>query len=277
MNIFNNDKTSAKPIKIFLKASTSKNNIDNPEEKKTNKENSPPSSNISINQILHETKLREIEILQQELKALENENESIEEQIVSEKESFTNLQEKYNKLNDKYNNETLQLNQLKQINTTKNLEYQQIYRIRQQQLNELNENNNNNNESNNSNRNNENNNHNGINNLEEVVTGINFLMNVARLRRSLEEDLDNSVVITENNNNEEGPPMTQEQLDNLPCTIYPRNNNNNEKCVICEFDFCFNDTIIILRCNHKFHKNCLINRLTARHSSKCPTCKESII
>ena len=84
-------------------------------------------------------------------------------------------------------------------------------------------------------------------------------------------------MITENNNNEEGPPMTQEQLDDLPCSIYPRRNNNNEKCVICEFDFCFNDTIIILRCNHKFHKNCLINRLTARHSSKCPTCKESII
>ena len=275
MNIFNNDKTPAKPIKIFLKASNSKNNIDNPEEKKTNNENSPPSSNISINQILHQTKLKEIEILQQELKQLENQNDSIEEQILSEKESFSNLQEKYNKLNDEYNKETLQLNQLKQINVTKNLEYQQIYRIRQQQLNELNENNNNN-ESNNSNRNNENNN-NEINNLEEVVTGINFLMNVARLRRSLEEDIENSVVITENNNNVEGPPMTQEQLDDLPCSIYPRNNNNNEKCVICEFDFCFNDTIIILRCNHKFHKNCLINRLTARHSSKCPTCKESII
>ena len=32
-----------------------------------------------------------------------------------------------------------------------------------------------------------------------------------------------------NNSNDEGPPMTQEQLDSLPCCIYPRNNFNNIK------------------------------------------------
>jgi len=149
----------------------------------------------------------------------------------------------------------------------KNYQFQQLNRIRQQQLNDLNEHN----------ENNSNNNDNGLNNLEEVVTGINFLLNISRFRRPMDDEEDNSVVITNSNNDEEGPPMTQEQLDNLPCSIYPRHNNTNEKCVICEFDFCYNDTVIKLRCEHKFHKNCLINRLSARNSSKCPTCRVSII
>ena len=273
MNIFENNKTSLKPIKIFLKSSNSNTIINNLEEKDKNKESLPPSSEININQILHETKLREIEILQQELKELDIKNNSIEKQILSECNSNIKLEEKINKINEKYNKENQELNRLKEINTSKNFEYQRINRIRQQQLDGINENNPNNNNNNDS----TNDNNNALNNLEEIVTGINFLINVSRFRRNVEEDFDNSVMNDNNNSNDEGPPMTQEQLDSLPCCIYPRNNFNNEKCIICDFDFCFNDTVIKLRCEHKFHKNCLINRLTARHSSKCPTCKESII
>jgi hypothetical protein len=269
MNIFEKNKTSLKPIKIFLKSSNSCNIINNLEEKDKNKESSPPSSEININQILHETKLRELEILQQELKELDIKNNSIEKQILSECDSNIKLEEKINKINEKYDKENQELNHLKELNTSKNIEYQRINRIRQQQLNAIDESNQNNNNDNT-------NNNNALNNLEEIVTGINFLINVSRFRRNVEEDFDNSVM-NDNNNNEEGPPMTQEQLDALPCSIYPRNNFNNEKCIICDFDFCFNDTIIKLRCEHKFHKNCLINRLTARHSSKCPNCEESII
>ena len=140
-------------------------------------------------------------------------------------------------------------------------------RIRQHELNNSEDNNNSNNNSN----------ENALNNLEEVVTGINFLLSLSRFRRPMDDEINNNSVMITDSNNEEGPPMTQEQLDNLPCSIYPRHNNTNEKCIICEFDFCYNDTIIKLRCNHKFHRNCLINRLSARNSSKCPTCKESLI
>ena len=159
MNIFENNKSSSKPIKIFLKASNSNNIINNLEEKDKNKEN-PPSSNININQILHETKLREIEILQQELKELEIKNDSIEKQIISGIDSNIKLEEKCNKLNDKYNKENQELSRLKEINTSKNFEYQRINRIRQHQLNSINENNNNNQE---------NNNNTGLNHLEEIV------------------------------------------------------------------------------------------------------------
>ena len=226
---------------------------------------------------MHEKNLKEIEALKKDLEEIDKENESITEQILSEKLSSINLEQKYNKLNDKYIQENHKLNELKEINISKNQEYRQLIGIRQRELNDSNENNNDNNENNNNNENENNNNNNDVlNNLEEVVTGLNFLLNIARLRRPIEEDLNNSEIIS-NNNNEEGPPMTQEQLDSLPWSLYPRNNDLNEKCVICEFDFCYNDTVITLRCEHKFHKNCLINRLTARNSSKCPTCRESII
>lgn len=267
MNLFENNKTSGKPIKIFLKTSSTNNIMNNPEEKNINKENSNNYGEKNINQILHENYLKEIEFLKNDLEELDKENESVTEQLLSEKLSQINLEQKYNKINDKYIKESHALNELKEINEAKNYQYQQLNRIRQQQLNDLNEHN----------ENNSNNNDNGLNNLEEVVTGINFLLNISRFRRPMDDEVDNSVVITNSNNDEEGPPMTQEQLDSLPCSLYPRHNVLNEKCVICEFDFCYNDTVIKLRCDHKFHKNCLINRLTARNSSKCPTCKASII
>ena len=271
MNIFANNKVSPKPIKIFLKSSNSKNSINNPEEKTSNNENMNSTSEISINQILHETKLKEIEILQKELEEIDIQNESIEQDIIIAKESQKNLQEKYLKLNEEYNKENLELNKLKEINITKSNEFQRLNQIRQQQIDNTNNNNNNSNIENNDNNN-------GLNQLENVVSGINFLLNISRLRRPMEEE-NESVILTNSNNDEEeeGPSMTQEQLDSLEVSTYPRNNNSNEKCIICEFDFCYNDTLIILKCAHKFHKNCLINRLTARHSSKCPICKDSII
>ena len=60
MSIFENNKNSIKPIKIFLKSSNTTNNLDNPEEKNSIKENSPQIPEQNINQILHETKLRKI-------------------------------------------------------------------------------------------------------------------------------------------------------------------------------------------------------------------------
>ena len=77
--------------------------------------------------------------------------------------------------------------------------------------------------------------------------------------------------------NEDDTPISFEQLQALPSTSFPRVNRNNEKCIICGLYFCFQDIIIKLNCNHIFHKNCLVNRLTIRCSSKCPICNISII
>ena len=102
------------------------------------------------------------------------------------------------------------------------------------------------------------------------------ILRISRIRRENSNDEIPFIFLNNRENNEDGPPMTYEQLQNLQSSTYPRN-NNNEKCIICGFDFCFNDIFTKLICNHIFHKNCLINRLSARQSSKCPTCKASII
>ena len=204
MSLFENNKTSGKPIKIFLKTSST-NNINNiQEEKNINKENSNNYTEKNINQILHENYLKEIEYLKKDLEEIEKENESVTEQILSEKLSNINLEQKFNKINEKYIQENHNLNELKEINAAKNQQYQQLNRIRQQQLNESNEHNNNNE------NNSENNGENALNNLEEVITGINFLLHLSRFRRPMEDELDNSVVLTNSNNDEEGPPMTQD-------------------------------------------------------------------
>ena len=121
---------------------------------------------------------------------------------------------------------------------------------------------------------------NEANRFNDVFNGLNFLLNLSRIRRAYEEENDESrdlLNIEEEDNNEDGPPMTNQQLSSLVSSIYPRNNNSDEKCTICGFVFCYNDTVTKLGCNHLFHKLCLINRLTARRSSKCPTCRTSII
>ena len=116
--------------------------------------------------------------------------------------------------------------------------------------------------------------------LGDIMDG---LLSISRIRRDNEdgEMVDSPFFVIhsrENNNNEDGPPMSYSQLQALPSSNYPRNNYNNEKCTICEFVFCYNDVVTKLtKCSHTFHKNCLVNRLSARQSSKCPICRISII
>jgi len=51
-------------------------------------------------------------------------------------------------------------------------------------------------------------------------------------------------------------------------------NEENKKCVICQYDFINNDTVIYLPCIHFFHKNCIKTWFT--NSSKCPICQFKI-
>ena len=75
-----------------------------------------------------------------------------------------------------------------------------------------------------------------------------------------------------------GEAMTFQQIDNLPIINYPKKENNDEKCPLCEFPFYFNDRVTKLEnCPHIFHKECLGNFLMHKKASKCPVCKVSII
>ena len=283
-------KSGEKPIKIFLKSSIKLNNYkdeekpikenNNAEKEKLNINISSELTNNNNNKIIHKNKLEEIEQLEKELENLEKENELLTKEKSSLREKQKKYSDQYNKIIDEIDSEQDELEELRNINDEKNREYLQLNHLRHQQ--QISSNNNNNNSSNRDNSNNDSNNNNNNENegLNEMLNGLNFLLNISRMRRANEEDGEDSQIYFPNNNDEdreEGPAMTHEQLEAIPSISYPRNNDSNEKCVICGFEFCYKDTVTKLNCNHSFHKNCLINRLEARHSSKCPTCKASII
>ena len=278
-------KSDKKPKKIYLKNTFNSikkiNNFKNEEKQvKENPVENNISSDINNNKIIHESMLKEIEKLEKELKEIEKENELILEKKSILLEDNKKLLEKYDIIKEDIEYENEELEELKNINDEKNREYLQLNHLRHQH--QMSNDNSNNSERNNQENNTNDNNNNENDRFNDILNGFNFLLNLSRLRRINEEDGDNGSINSMSNNNdeennEEGPPMTNEQLQNLPSSIYPRNNSSNEKCTICQFDFCYKDTITKLKCNHTFHKECLINRLSARHSSKCPTCKASII
>ena len=246
--------------------STIKNgkNINNNKEKINNKQNysfitDKDNKNITI----HENNLEIIENLQKELNNIKKENDIISKNIILNKKSKTKLYEQYNKVLNDIESQKKECKDLKDITTSKKRYFLNLVITRNQTervLNVMTRLINNRNNSNNSNNNN-------INRRNELNRNlfrstIDRLVELYRRRRGNEEDTN----------------ISFEQLQSLPSSIYPRINRNNEKCIICGFVFCYQDIIVKLNnCNHIFHKNCLVNRLTIRCSSKCPICNLSVI
>jgi hypothetical protein len=234
---------------------------------------------INKDKIIHENNLRVIEMLQADLDITEKDNELLLKEMELLKEQKKELLEKYEKIRDDLENEKTELEQLKDINDEKNREYLQLMHLRHQNIM-----NNHNSNSNDSNRNNSNERHRGNADgltLGDVMDGL--LLGYSRMRGENNGDDDQGlnlpfIIFHGNDSNDDGPPMSYSQIESLPSSNYPRNNNNNEKCTICGFEFFFNDLVTkLVKCNHTFHKTCLANRLSARQGSKCPICKISII
>ena len=280
------DSSKNKPTKIFIDSSKkvatikdeekqAQNNIENKKEKE---ELSLEEQKQKRDKIIHENNLKVIEILQKEFDKIENENKLIMEELQRLKDEEKELKEKYENTRNDIEAEKDELEDLKEINDEKNREYAHLAHLRHRDIMD-----NPNNQSNNSNRNNNNTNNERPHPLNRFTLGevMDGILNITRIRRENEdgEMVDSPFfVIHSRENNEDGPPMSYSQIQALPSSNYPRNNYNNEKCTICEFVFCYNDVVTKLtKCSHTFHKSCLINRLSARQSSKCPTCRSSII
>ena len=276
--------SNKKPVKIYLK--TSKINPKKistiKEEEFENKNNQKDNSSLdNNNKIKYENNIKLLEELNNELNDIEKQNDLILKELSSLKAKQKDFEEEEKKINNEIETENGELDDLKETNILKNREYLELLRKRHQQIRENYSNEERNQDSNNnSNEENNNNENNDINRLTDMMSGLNFLLNISRFRRMNEEENNESIRInsfSNDDNNEEGPPMTNEQFQALPISTYPNNNNTDEKCEICGFVFCYKDTITKLRCDHTFHKDCLVNRLSARNSSKCPICKASII
>jgi hypothetical protein len=64
----------------------------------------------------------------------------------------------------------------------------------------------------------------------------------------------------------------------IPSAIYATPENSDEDdalCVVCQTDFEDGDDMKVLRCNHRFHTDCIQTWLTQEHSV-CPLCRLSV-
>ena len=227
--------------------------------------------------VIHENNLTVIQLLQNDLDKLEEENKIINEAVEDIKNEEKELNERFEQIKKELDEETGNLEELKDINDDKNRQLLQLLHLRHRQImqtaNEMrNSNNNNPNQRRERERQGEVLNH---FTLGEVMDGI---LNITNINGNADEPPRLPFVfIQRNESNEEGPPMSYQQLQDLPSFNY-QGRNSNEKCSICDFDLCYNDLVTRLsKCKHIFHKNCLVNRLSTRRSSKCPNCKVSLI
>ena len=216
---------------------------------------------INKNDKTHEDNLKLIESLQKELYNIEKENAEMSKNIFILKKDNKKFNDEFNKINNDIQKQKNECENLKQISITKKREFLNLIVTRTQRERAINliER-----VINNARRNNADNRRNRRAELNRIAfrSAIERLVDLYRRRRDDEND----------------PPIPYEQIQNLPSSFYPRNNRNNEKCTLCGFIFCYNDVIIKLtNCNHIFHKNCLVNRLTIRQSSRCPICKISVL
>ncbi|XP_054723527.1 E3 ubiquitin-protein ligase goliath-like [Uloborus diversus] len=78
-------------------------------------------------------------------------------------------------------------------------------------------------------------------------------------------------------NSEESPtnkPLSDKDIDKLETLKTCSNENAFDNCAICLEDVKENETIMKLKCNHTYHKQCLIPWL--KTSGICPKCRDCI-
>ena len=269
-----------KPTKITI--DTSKIPEKKEEEKKIQPKEIDPEKEKQQrkDKIIHENNLTVIQMIQEELDKLEKENDLLNNEYEQIKQEEKDLIERFDQINKEIDEETGNLEELKDINEEKNGQYLQLSHMRHQLImqQEGNSYNNNSNSNNNTQERRERERPGEVLNhftLGEVMDGI---LNITNLNgESNQPPQFPFIFIPRAEVNEEGPPMSYQQLQALPSYNY-QGRNSKDKCNICDFDICYNDLVTTLsKCNHTFHKNCLVNRLSTRRSSKCPNCKVSII
>jgi hypothetical protein len=256
-----------------------------------NLSNDALKKNISKNKITHENNLKKIEEYEKQLKELEKNNNLLSEDINELKKTEDNLKNQLKSREDEEKELNDELNNLKNINEEKGNEF-----INLMNSNHINNNNNdglnNNRQINNINMSNPLNNNIDQRNINQnnqipINNALNIPLPIQRQVIGNNEEIGNPFDDSINNiinmefvgglDEDLGPPMTFQQINDLPFERYP-SKDNHEKCLLCGFPFCFNDNIIkLVQCKHIFHKVCLGNFLMNRQASKCPQCKASLI
>jgi hypothetical protein len=69
--------------------------------------------------------------------------------------------------------------------------------------------------------------------------------------------------------------LTDTEFDEIESFQFKQSDNNINDCLICLADFCEEDQLKKLKCNHCFHKEC-IEKWICHQSNKCPICRTEI-
>jgi len=71
--------------------------------------------------------------------------------------------------------------------------------------------------------------------------------------------------------------LTKKQIKKIPKVIYNRNkfSNNDNKCVVCQYEFKNGEEVTKLSCGHLFHSECVDTWLSK--NKVCPMCHKEII
>ena len=71
--------------------------------------------------------------------------------------------------------------------------------------------------------------------------------------------------------------LTKKQIKKIPKVIYNRNKfkNDDNKCVVCQYEFKNGETVTQLTCGHLFHSECVDTWLSK--NKICPMCHKEII
>jgi DNA repair exonuclease SbcCD ATPase subunit len=248
---------------------------------------------INKKQKEHEENLKKMKELEKLIEEMNKDNNSLSKEIDNLEKEKENLNKDLNEKDEEEKELNEELEDLKNINEEKNREYLQLMQSNHnQQRNNINNINNHNINNNRQNNNVENN-----NNIGDEHQSLNELFGrLMRLQGQVLGENNNEGEVQNNNNSGEksvnnsnvdqigeldedlGPSMTFMQIDALPVGKYPKKDIYDEKCILCGFNFCYNDSITKLeQCQHTFHKECLGNFLLDRLASKCPICKISLI
>ena len=70
------------------------------------------------------------------------------------------------------------------------------------------------------------------------------------------------------------PPLSQSKIDNLPLTPFNSNECKDCACTICRDELSEGEEVVILKCGHPFHLDCIKPWLQSH--SDCPSCREPI-
>jgi len=93
---------------------------------------------------------------------------------------------------------------------------------------------------------------------------------------AIDMDFNRAVTVSMRENKPKSKPLSENKIKKLKTTIFKNTEKIYNQCSICMDNFKDNDKIIILGCNHYYHKKCIC-KWFKKYNNFCPICKNKKI